>query len=124
MQMKITEKRVEAALLADMGELDIGNVVRDRFALGCNLPHFRCGDIEELGARIYEAADQPWAGDAVDLRPLARDPARRGVTRLPEKRAADFAPGFDAACQVTGAERFGDALAYLVAVHAVHDHLS
>jgi hypothetical protein len=80
--------------------------------------------VEELGARVHEAADEPGAGDAVDLRALARDPARGGTLGLGVKRPTGGAPGFDAAFQVARAERPGDVLADLMAVHAVDDHRS
>ena len=65
-----------------------------------DLLHFRRRHVEELGPRIDEAAHQPWAGDAVDLRPLARDPARRGVFRFCRELAAFLAPMLDAALEI------------------------
>jgi hypothetical protein len=63
-------------------------------------------DEQEHGGRIDEAADQPRAGDAIDLRPRARDPERpagrvprRQVARV-DQHAAGIAPGLEPALQV------------------------
>src|SRR5271156_59812 len=77
---------VERAALALMGELDAVNVVRrgvERFGARNN---FRRRHIKEFGPGIDEALDQPRAGDAVDLRTLARDPCARVIVPLASKR--------------------------------------
>ena len=92
------------------------------FSCGCRLTS-EDGHVQKLGSRIHEAAHQPRAGDAVDLRPLARHPARCGaLAGLREEFAAFLAPVFDAALEVLRAQRLRGVLAHLVAVHAVHDH--
>ena len=58
-----------------------GDVVRRRAVRGGERAHLGGRHVEELRRRIDEAADEPRARDAVDLRPLARDPARRRAPR-------------------------------------------
>jgi len=88
--------------------------------------------IEELGARVNEAAHQPGAGDAVDLGPLARDPARGPFSRHTEVGAlaqggqAAFDESFDAALKISGlpasaAQIGGGLLAHFLPVHATGD---
>ena len=62
------------------------------------------------------------AGDAVDLRPLAGDPARGCACGFGGGLAAFLTPMLDAALEVARAERLGRVLADFVAVHAVDDH--
>src|SRR5205814_7348203 len=89
--------------------------------------HLLRRNVEELRSGIYEACDQPRAGDAVDLGALARHPARVRPGRFAVERAARGLPAFlDAALQVlcgeaARGERLCDALADLVPVHAVRD---
>src|SRR5688572_22390424 len=98
--MKLLEKGVEAAKLAVMGELDIGNVVGDRRFFLSDFSHLRGRNVQELGLRIDEAPHEPGAGDAVDLRPLARHPARGGIFWLGGNLAAFLAPMLDASLEV------------------------
>src|SRR3546814_1396443 len=81
---------------------------------------------------VDEAPDEPGAGDAVDLGPLAGHPlagslARRArQRRLADRRPACRAVGFDAALKETGieterAQQADRTEAHLVAVHAVDD---
>src|SRR3954466_8703774 len=65
---------VERAALALVGELDPVDVVRCSARLFGDLEHVLGRDVNELRLRIDEAPDQPWTGDAVDLRPFARHP--------------------------------------------------
>src|SRR5688500_5302386 len=84
---------------------------------------FRYRNIEKLRPRIDEAAHQPRAGDAVDLRPLAGHPASRGVLRLASELAALFAPVLYAALEILRTQRLRRVLTDFVAVHAVDDHV-
>src|SRR5690606_41588570 len=77
-QPEVVEKRIEAAPLRAMRNrhsLDVEGRGRKPLAHGDDL---RRRDEKELGRRVDEAADQPGAGDAVDLGPLAGDPEVRG----------------------------------------------
>ncbi len=85
-----------------------------------------CRDVNELRLRIDETSDQPWTGDAVDLRPFARHPFARRSPDRPVGRKAIVDPIGDPALQVTcinarGAQSGGDALADLMAMNAVND---
>src|SRR5258708_25901270 len=57
---------------------------RSRIALLRRGEHLLRRNVEELRSGIDEARDQPRAGDAVDLRPLARHPARAAEDRSEE----------------------------------------
>ena len=77
---------VEGASLAAMAPEHVLDVEgRGGEALG-HRRHFRRGHEKEDGLGIDEAADQPGAGDAVDLGPRAGDPAR--AARLHRAAAA------------------------------------
>ena len=122
------EKRVEAAKIAVMRERDVRNIVRDRILFFGGVQHFAGRHIQELGGRINEAGNQPRAGDTVDLRTLARDPARCGVGGFADDFAARLLPAFfnavgEVACGNSGVAQFlRDALADFMSVHAIHDH--
>src|SRR6185503_14014949 len=78
------------------------------------------------GLGIDEARDQPGARDAVDLRPLAGHPARRGARGLLVERVAAPSPRFDAALEIgrldtAAREHLRRALAHLAPVCAVDD---
>src|SRR5688572_8492913 len=104
-----------------MRELDAGDVVGSRRFFSSRSVDFRYWDIEKLRPRIDEAAHQPRAGDAVDLRPLAGHPARRGVWRLGSELSAFLAPMLYTALEILRAQRLRRVLAHFVAVHAVDD---
>ena len=82
-------------------------------------------DEQEDGGRVDEAADQPGAGDAVDLRPRARDPDGAALRRraaaacaIGHQRQAGRRPGLEAALEHLGRHAVvpqpgGDALAEL-----------
>jgi hypothetical protein len=70
-------ERVEAALGAVMAELDAADVIRSRPGPLCVGLHAIRGDIQKLRIAVDEALDQPGAGDSVDARMLARDPAHQ-----------------------------------------------
>ena len=59
-----------------MGHRRAGNVVGHRASFFGLCQHLVGGHVEERCTGINEAADQPRAGDAVDLGPLTRNPAR------------------------------------------------
>src|SRR5262249_44008612 len=94
----------------------------------------RVGDVKYLFGRgeqkcgfgVDEAADEPRAGDAVDLGPLAGNPAVLAGRGLSAARQTQFGPtGYPAfeipRVDVVGAKRRHDTLAYLIPVDAV-DH--
>src|SRR5258706_12747471 len=103
-----------------------GDVVGDGIPRLRYVLHFLGRHVKKLRAAIDEARDEPRAGDAIDLRPLARDPARVGVLRLAVQRPLLSLPALlDAALEVARldsalAQRPRDALADFMAVHAVH----
>ena len=123
--------RVERAALAFVSEFDaldvVGRCRRSSRAtaitsLGRHIDEFRaCGSMKRL--------IEPGAGDAVDLRTLARHPSLLEVAcRLRRVGKPCVCPGRNAAFKVSRlasrrcARRAADALADLVAVHAIgHD---
>jgi len=81
---------------------------------------------QELSLRIDKPADQPGTGDAVDLRPLARDPALWTRRSFFAARQVEFGPTRNPAFEIPGvniasAESRGDPLTDLMPVHAVDD---
>ena len=74
-----------------------------------------------------EAADEPRAGNAVDLGPLAGNPPVFGGRAPPAAGQTEFGPtGYPALeiprVDIVGAQRHRDTLAYLMAVDAIDDH--
>src|SRR5581483_8644007 len=91
------QDRVERAALAFVREFDAVDVVRRGarlFGYGENLI---LGHIDELRVRIDEAADQPWAGNAVDLWTLPRHPLAGTGPEIAARRQALRNPTLDAA---------------------------
>ena len=129
-QSEILDHGIERAGFAAVGECHAGNVERNcipRAGLG---EHLVRRHVVEVRQRIDEAADQPRAGDAVDLRPRARHPGRRAgavIGRgLAQMRIAGLDPALDAAGEIAriepgGAQFRRGGLAHFVAVHAGDD---
>src|SRR5262249_27082771 len=65
---------IKGTVLADVAEFSIFDVVRRASYLTGDLGDLTWRDIDEFGIGVDEAADQPRARNAVDLRMLARDP--------------------------------------------------
>jgi len=99
-QAIVLHERVEAAAHALVRNVNVGNVVRRRFALLGRREHFLRRHVDEFRLGIDQATDQPRACDAVDLRPLARHPARARSRGFRVERAAFRFPGFDSALQI------------------------
>src|SRR6185312_16811034 len=123
-QAVMLEEGIEAAELAVMGEMNARDVVRDSVPLLRCLKHFLRRHVVKFRARVDEAGDQPGARDPIDLRTLARDPARRAAPRLGVQRAFHRLPSlnatFQVACRDAGlAQCRSGVLAYLVPAHAV-----
>ena len=126
------EHGVEAAAFALVRDFDIGDVERDAAEfLGRRLDIGRI-DEQDLRIGVDEAADQPGAGDAVDLRPPPRHPdagpSRREAFEglAVDHRQPGVAPGEAAAFQhrgvIAGAAQFGgDELAQFLAGLAGND---
>src|SRR3954462_12289665 len=75
LQAKMADEAVEGAQLAVMRKrLGTRNVIRRRASLPCDSEDLLGGNVQELGVRLDEASDQPWAGNAVDLGTFASDP--------------------------------------------------
>src|SRR5207237_10507789 len=84
-------------------------------------------DVEELRVAVDEPRDEPRAGNAIDLRTLARHPAGTRVERLVVELSAGALPRLESAFEIARGdaglfERGGDTLAHLMATHAIHDH--
>ena len=123
-ELVLPDERVEAAFGPDVRIRDVRDVVGGGAVRGGERAHLGVRHVEEFSRRIDEAADEPRAGDAVDLRPRARDPAGRRRERLhgmalglPSLEASVHVPRVEAA----RAQRGARSLAHLVAAHAVHD---
>ena len=65
---------IEGTALAFVGEFDALDVVGRSARRFGDIENVLGGDVDEFRLRIDEAPDQPWTGDAVDFRALARDP--------------------------------------------------
>ena len=120
---------VERAALADVAELDALDVIGSAADVGGDLGDVVRRHVDELRAGIDEAADEPRTGDAVDLRVLAGDPLVLGCIALAACRQALLFPAGNAAFEIGGLDAgvlqsLGDALADLVAVDAIDDHLA
>ena len=118
------DEGIEAALRADVRIVDIRDVVGGGAMGRGEGAHFGTRHVEELRRRIDEAPDEPRAGNPVDLRPLACDPAGRCRERL--RGVALGAPlletaGDIARVKATRAQSGACALAYLVTAHAIDD---
>src|SRR5689334_15018973 len=109
-----------------MRQLDAFDIERDRAGLLAGLEHLVGIDIEDARLRIDQAADQPGAGDAVDLRPPPRDPeawppGREALQRgFIDQRQPSLAPAAIAALEHARVAAFlaqmrGGDLAHLVA---------
>ena len=67
-----TQDGVERAALAFVGEFDPVDVVGRSARVFGDVEHVLGRDVNELRLWIDETSDQPWTGDAVDLRVLPR----------------------------------------------------
>lgn len=72
----MTNESVEATFFPDMAERRTRDIVRDGALARGDVEHLRCRRVEKLRIRIDETTDEPRAGDAIDFRTFARDPAR------------------------------------------------
>ena len=121
--------RIERAALADMTELDALDVIGSAADVGGDLGDVVRRHVNELRAGIDEAADEPRTGDAVDLRVLAGYPLVLGCIALAPCRQVSLFPVGDTAFEIVRLDAgvlqsFGDALADLVAVDAIDDHVT
>ena len=76
-KLEIVKQRVKAALVAAVAEGHALDVKGDRAEPFGNGFDFGRGHEQKAGTGVDEAADQPGAGDAIDLWPVPGDP--RGV---------------------------------------------
>src|SRR5579862_7345788 len=76
------KERIEGTTLAVVRKMHVCNIVRNRIFVGGRCEYLRCRNVKELRVGIDEPRDEPGTCDAIDLRPFARDPARRGAARL------------------------------------------
>src|SRR5262245_39527596 len=120
---------IEGAALAFVGEFDALDVVGRSARRFGDLENVLGGDVDEFRLRIDEAPDQPRTGDAVDFRALACDPLAGGRAYGSVRWQTLCNPAGDAILEIgcIGAPRAEGrchALADLVPVNAVHDHLA
>jgi hypothetical protein len=81
-QVVMLDEGVKAAELAVMRErLGARNIIRGRAGFPGGREHLIDRHVDELGISFNEAPDQPRAGNAVDLRPLARNPFHEASPR-------------------------------------------
>src|ERR1700752_4915904 len=81
LQSIVSDKTVEGAQLPIMGErFGARDVVRCGSGLLGDGEDALCRDVQELGVRFEETPDQPWTGDAVDLRTFPRDPLAHEIS--------------------------------------------
>src|SRR5215469_7875976 len=73
-QPEIIYEHVERALAVPVGVLRAGSIVGMGSFPGRHLKHLVAADEQEVGLRIDEPPDQPWAGDPVHVRVLPGDP--------------------------------------------------
>jgi hypothetical protein len=107
-QSELLDHRVECAGIAAMTPEHALDVERRGIEAFCDAHYLRCDDEEEDRLRIDEPPDQPWAGDAIDLWPAARNPECPALL-IPRRKLVDAdqwlggpLPGFKPAI-----ERFG-----------------
>src|SRR5215831_10091036 len=120
---------IEGAALAFVGEFDAFDVIGRSARRFGDVENVLGGDVDELRLRIDEAPDQPRTGDAVDFRALARDPLARRRAYGSVRWQTLCSPAGDAILEIRcvdarRAESRCHALADLVSVNAVHDHLA
>ena len=106
-QAEFLDHHVEGAAFAAMAPEHVLDVEGRGVESLADRQHLGRRDEQEYGVRIDEAADQPRAGDAVDLRPRAGDPDRAAL-RVARRQfragpaAVCLLPGFEAAFQSFG----------------------
>lgn len=74
--------RIERALVTDVTELGNFDVVWNRLPLLRDGGNIVGRHVNEFRERVYEASDQPWAGDTIDLGVLTRDPFAVTIGKL------------------------------------------
>jgi hypothetical protein len=82
--------------------LGAGDVVSDSVGFRRNGKHLLGWRVEERRLGVNEPPDQPRAGDAIDLRALARHPARRLRAHLAAQRQLPLGPFGDTAFEIAG----------------------
>src|SRR5262245_30138411 len=93
------QERIERATLAFVAELDAMDVIRRAAGLIGNGDHLGRRRVDEFCLGIDETRDQPWTRDAIDLRPLARDPLAGCRSDVAAGGKPGVTPGRDAACK-------------------------
>jgi hypothetical protein len=84
------------AAMAEFGSVDI---IRNRARPSGKAADFVRPHVVKDRFGIDEAPNEPRASDAIDLRPLARHPLRRCLSRPPPCREALAPPFVDTACE-------------------------
>src|SRR5262245_32753634 len=97
LDLKDSDDRVEGATIADVTEFRVLDVIGGRALRLGNGDDIGRRHVDELGKRIDEATDQPWARDAVDLGMFARDPFVFDGAEVLARRQAGCSPSRDAA---------------------------
>src|SRR6266436_10074975 len=119
---------IERATIALVRKFHAVDVVRNPTHLLGNRNDLILRDVDELRIRIDEAADQPGAGNSVDLWVFSRDPLARSWTNVATGGQSLLNPIGDTAFQKSRflaheAQCSGAALANGLSVNAVGDDL-
>src|SRR5260370_40163322 len=77
LDLVLDDDRLEAASAVHVAQLDVGHVVGVSSLAVCHGPDLVRRDEEKLSLGVDEPADQPRAGDSVDVRVLPRYPLHR-----------------------------------------------
>ena len=84
MQIKGSQQGIKTAPVAVVRNRRAGNVIGDGAKCGGLIEHLLRGHVVKDGPRVDETQNQPWTGNAIDLRPGASDPAAGGMPRHTE----------------------------------------
>src|SRR5579883_2696861 len=124
-----SQDRIERAALAFVRETGAFDVVSDRSGLGRDRKNIARRHIQKLGLRIDEAANEPRAGYAVDLWPLARHPSVDRIRPAQPGRQPSLHPAGNALVEVEtaaprAAQRRGRILADTLTLRAIGNDCS
>src|SRR5438552_11734686 len=93
---------VKRAAITYVSKLSAFDVVGGRTSRLGDRQDFVGGNIDEFRKWIDKAADQPWAGDTVDLWMFASNPFGFGGTKLPTRGQECFFPAQNSRFKICG----------------------
>src|SRR4029077_416413 len=93
----IAYNRIERAAFANVSELDPFDVIGGAADAGGRIRNLIRRHVDEFRVGFDEAADEPWASNAIDLGMFARHPFVLGRITLAAGRQAQFLPTSNAA---------------------------